>query len=324
MVAALPLHAGSAVTGAVRAAEPSQEGTERLLAALFRLSLLAAAALGAAALAGWLLFRRLLRPLDRLRASAVRLGDGDFTTVVSPTGIVELDEVGATLNSSNQRLSRLIDRERNFSAAASHELRTPVAALRVAFEAELLAPRADPTRILHDGLAALDRLESTVQSLLRLARDQPLDRGVLAVAELLDSAGQRWRPIFAKQHRDLSISPTWKLPPVRISAAAIGHVLDVLIDNALRHGQGTVMVKAVAAADGVAVQVTDQAEMSPVIVSALFCRRGRADGHGIGLGLARTLTEAEGGRLGLANASPTTFEVVLPAAAPELGQRTPR
>src|SRR5205823_4633339 len=98
-----------------------------------------------------------------------------------------------------------------------------------------------------------------------------------------------------------------------VSAPALAHVLDVLLDNARRHGAGDVRVTARAHPGAVSVSVTDQ---GPGIAegAAIFERRRSASGStGIGLALARRLTEAEGGRLRLREGDGTTFEVTLPA-----------
>lgn len=318
VVAALPLYSGGRVSGALRGAEPTSEGTGRLLTALAKLSLLALAALAVAAVVGIALFRRLLRPLEALRGSAARLGDGDFSVTAPRTGMPELDELGQALNSSTGRLRQLIERERQFSADASHELRTPIAALRAALETELLSPRPDREEVLNEALVALDRLERMVLDLLRLARGTPADRRHLAVEPLLRDAAARWQPTASALGRTLLVAASRDLPAVRCSRAALEHVLNVLLANALEHGHGEVTVGAADVAHGVVLRVADEGGLGADVIAGLFQRRVADDGHGIGLALARTLTEAEGGRLRLAGADPTCFEIVLPVDQPGL------
>ena len=329
IVVSVPLGPPGAVSGALRVAEPEQESISRSRATIVRLAGAAAAAVALSIAAGWLLVSRLLRSVRGLRDAAHRLGDGDFTVTVETSGIAELDAVGRDLTAAGHRIGRLVERERAFSADASHQLRTPVAALRVAFETELMAPRPDPALILEESLAALDRLEATVSDLLTLARDTPTDRGPLDLGTVAIGVAERWRRVLQRTGRDLhaEVTPT---VAVRASAAAVEHILDVLLDNAFRHGAGAVTLTLGPTPGGVAVVVTDQGP-GVAETGTLFQRRAPGTtGTGIGLSLARTLAEAEGGRLRLRHANPPTFELLFPAdlddgasSARDGGLRTP-
>ena len=99
------------------------------------------------------------------------------------------------------------------------------------------------------------------------------------------------------------------------------HVLDVLVGNAAEHGSGTVTVRVRPAPGGLAIEVGDEGPGVAEDPEQVFARRaGSADGHGIGLALARSLAEAEGGRLLLQRPVPApVFALLLPAdRAPEL------
>src|SRR5207244_1697368 len=116
----------------------------------------------------------------------------------------------------------------------------------------------------------------------------------------------------ASSGRRLAVRCPDPLPEVRVSAAAVGHVLDVLIDNALAHGAGTIAVEATAAGAGVTVTVSDE---GPGIADpGILFERRPTKGGGIGLALGRTLAAAEGGQLRLRSSRPTTFELTLPVA----------
>jgi len=95
-------------------------------------------------------------------------------------------------------------------------------------------------------------------------------------------------------------------------ASLVTQIVDVLTDNALRHGRGTVTVAARDAAGVLAVDVIDEGTV-PVDPASVFTRGTSGDnGHGIGLALARTIAEAGGGRLSITGHAPTAFTLYLP------------
>jgi signal transduction histidine kinase len=263
--------------------------------------------------AGSWLFRRLLLPLDRLRSAAGRLGDGDFTVTAPRSGLPELDQVAAAVDSAAERIGRLVERERAFSADASHQLKTPLAAAKVVVETELMVPRADRTAVLHETLEALDRMTATVTQLLTLARDDHSARAPIPVDRLLTDAEQRWASAFHRAGRRLHVDDGAGVD-VHASATALAHVLDVLLDNALHHGAGSVALAARRVAQGVVVTVADTGSVARSADQMFHRRQPGAGGTGIGLALARTLADAEGARLRLQEPDPTTFELLLPTS----------
>jgi signal transduction histidine kinase len=249
----------------------------------------------------------------RLRDAAVRLGDGDFTVTPPQSGLAELDDAADALATTARHLGRLVERERAFSADASHQLRTPLTSLRLTLETELLSPRSDPVPALEEALHDVDRIEATLTQLLALARDAPADRGPLALDAVLLAAEQRWRRPFAAAGRSLVVDAEDAVPLVHASAAALATVVDVLVENALEHGAGRVVLGAGAARPtGVSITVTDEGALNGD-PSGVFERRAPdATGHGIGLALARSLAHAEGAKLRVARSAPTTFELLVP------------
>jgi signal transduction histidine kinase len=173
---------------------------------------------------------------------------------------------------------------------------------------------------LRDALTDVDRLEATLTDLLALARDIPSDRRPVDLAVLLQGVDATWRGRLAPLGRALRVNVADDTPAVLVSATALSTVIDVLVENALRHGHGTVTVEASGARGGGAtITIADEGHLRTDDPDAIFHRRSaQAAGHGIGLALARSLAHAEGARLLLGRREPTTFEVVLAAAVPAL------
>jgi signal transduction histidine kinase len=311
LVAAAPLHRGAEVVGAVRVNEPRSESDGRVRRSVLLLGLAGVAIIAVAGLIGALLARRLSRPVERLRGWASTIGRDDTGPPPAKTGISELDELGTALTDAGDRIRELLRRERSFSSHVSHQLRTPVAAMRVAIEAELDAPRPDSTVVLHESLRALDRLESTIESMLALARHDERTPAWCDVGALVREHAERWRPSYAAAGRDISVRAATQ--PGEVDAPAVGHILDVLLENALVHGCGPVVVNVRRTGPAIEIDVGDDGPSDP---RADPFSEDRADtGHGIGLRLARTLAESEGGQLRLLEVAPTTFRLSLPVPA---------
>jgi signal transduction histidine kinase len=315
LAVAIPITADERTVGAVRASRSASVVDHRVHRTWLVIALIALGALLVAALLGRWQARRLTRPIDTLVHSAERLGAGDFAVRNSPSGIEELDDVGHALDSTAERLGELIARERAFSADASHQLRTPITGLRIRVESALSTPNADLRAALEETLPPIDRLEATVDELLELARDTHADRAPLDVPRLLGEMDESWRSRFASAGRALVVDVDPDVEPPLLAEPAARQILDVLLANALQHGAGEVHVSArKGPGDAVIVDVADEGT-GHLDAGAIFQRRvGRSTG--IGLALARTLAEAEGGRLVLDQPGPNpVFSLILPADA---------
>jgi signal transduction histidine kinase len=314
IVVAIPITGNERTVGAVRASRSSAVVASRTRRAWLVTALIALGALLVAALLARWQARRLTRPIDTLVESAERLGEGDFAVRNTPSGIEELDHVGSALDRTAVRLGELIARERAFSADASHQLRTPITGLRVRVETALSTPGADLRAALEDTLGPIDRLEATVDDLLALARDTHADRSPLDLPRLLHETEDGWHAKLAALGRPLrvEIEPDIAAPP--LAEPAVRQILEVLLTNALDHGAGVVTLRARQGPGAVIIDVADEGT-TYLDGSTIFDRRvGRSTG--IGLALARTLAEAEGGRLVLDRPGPhPVFRLILPVDA---------
>jgi signal transduction histidine kinase len=309
LVVAVPLLVGERVTGAVRA-ERSDAGAARdTHGAWLVLAAIAAGVIAAATVAALVLGRRLAAPLERLAVAARRLGEGDFSVRAPRAEVAEVDAVGGALDATAARLGELVARERAFTTNASHQLRTPLAALRLELEAlELRDPDATE---LASALAQVDRLQTTIDTLLAVARDVQRPDDVADLARLVDDAEARWRDVLAAEARPLRSRGTVPRPTARASRQVVDEILDVLLDNAHVHGEGPVTLTLRELDGWLALDVSDEGAGFADDPERAMTRQPGFDGHGIGLGLARTLAHAEGGRLVVTSAGPAPVLTLL-------------
>ncbi|MEG8181533.1 sensor histidine kinase [Nocardia terpenica] len=309
-----PVPSERSVAATVRVSIPYDQVLGNTRRAWMLMALLGVAAIGLAVLLARYEGRRIAEPLERLTESAQALGDGDFTIHPERSRIIEADALGRTLEGAAGRLKRLLDRERAFSTQVSHQLRTPLTALLLGLESALMRTDADMRKAASVALRRGERLESTIEDLLRLAREtDSATRPPLAVADLLETVVYHWQPAFAEHGRFLRIVCAPDLPRVDASATAIQHVVEVLIENALVHGDGATTVHAHTVAGNLLIEVSDQGPGVADPDRAFAARSPDTDTtHGIGLSLARALAESEGCRLMLRQAVPPIFTLQLP------------
>ena len=264
-----------------------------------------------------LLGRRILGPLDELRVVSKRLAGGDLSARASESGPRELHELGASFNEMASNLEHLFDARRELVMWASHDLRTPLAALRAMLEA-LEDDLAEPAEYLPAIRAQTELLSELVEDLFELAR---IDSGALALelreaslGELVTScleslqADARSRGVRLESQVDASD------PRVRVAPDKVQRVLLNLLANAVRHSQpeGAVAVIVRRDSDHVVVAVEDEgAGLAPGAPQRMFERFWRDDesrsrssgGAGLGLAIAQGLVQAHGGTIWAENRS---------------------
>ncbi|GAA3550930.1 HAMP domain-containing sensor histidine kinase [Amycolatopsis ultiminotia] len=312
LVATVPITDAGAVVGMVRAATPHSEVDRRTALTWLGMGGLAVVALAATWLVAHRLSVRLAAPLEELSTSAARLGEGDFTVRTRRSRIPEIDRAGIALDTTAGRIGEVLARERAFSADASHQLRTPLAGLQLQLEVALESPDTALRPAVTAALETTYRLDRTIRDLLALARDAHPGTELVEVKTVLAEIRQDWHGLLAAQGRVLLLPDPLDVAETRVSALATRQAMTVLLDNASRHGRGTVTVTVRDMGDTAAFDVTDE---GPGLASDADPFRRRSDsaaGHGIGLALARSLAEAEGGRLRLGRSVPPTFTLLLP------------
>lgn len=309
-VAAIPIVEQEVVVGAVRASQSTAVSDGRAHRAILLLSVLAVAVVAIGAVLARFVAGRLVRPVKDLRDQAVRLGEGDFAVTSTPSGVPELDDASAALVTTASRLDDLMQRERAFSADASHQLRTPLAALRANIETELLFPRASSNVVLTEALEDIARLETTIDELLAFARRSTIHATPTDLGTVLEGVRARWNGPLADLGRPLIVS--WPREPLTVtgSEGLLRQAFDTLLDNAVTHGAGEVRIETRCTDDSITVAVTDHGRGFPPLDPKAA---PDPDGtHGFGLALAERLVAASHGRLVIARRGPNpTIEAVL-------------
>lgn len=260
--------------------------------------------------------RRLSDPLRDLAARAARLGAGDFRRSPARYDIAELDRVSEVLDSSATALSQLLQRERSLVGDVSHQLRSRITALQLRLDELSTHPDPDARREALAALEQTERLTGVLDDLLESARAaravgaEPVD-----LAEAVEEAAAEWREPLTAAGRSLRLRvPDGML--ARVTGARLREAVGALVDNALQHGEGTVTITARTGENALQVEVSDAGPGVPEeLVPHVFDRGVSAQSStGLGLALARTLIEADGGRLELFRARPPVFRMYLPAA----------
>ncbi len=274
------------------------------------------------------------RDSRRLERAVRLIDDGDRE---ARTGVDRADELGEVARAVDHMVERLgtLERERaNYEAersallsSISHDLRTPLAAMRAALEAITDGVAPDPERYVRSMRNDVDALTNMVDDLFLLTR---MDAGrldlvseVVDLSELADEAVESLAPVAARRHIELDVRASQRLSVVG-NPAALGRVVRNLVDNAIRHApeRSTVTV-AVADEQSPTVRVIDEGEGFPSeFTDTAFERFTRADasrgrttgGSGLGLAIAQGLVEAHGGRIWIEDPPGGRVAFSIPAA----------
>ncbi|MGH3029299.1 MAG: sensor histidine kinase [Gaiellaceae bacterium] len=285
-----------------------EERDDALRGFLGELVIVGPAALVLASVLGYALATAALRPVESMRAEAAAISAAEpGRRLPLPQSRDEVHRLGDTLNAMLERLENALERERSFVSDASHELRTPLALLKTELELALRRPRsaAELEQAIRSAAAESDRLARLAEDLLVLARfDQgrlPLRRGPLSAAVILANVAERFRPEAENEGRSIKVDSPDGLEVVG-DELRLEQAFGNLVDNALRHGRGAVLLRAVDSDGRVELHVTDEGEgFTPEFFAHAFERFSRADearsGEGAGLGLAivRVIAGAHGG-----------------------------
>ncbi len=272
--------------------------------------------------AAWVLIGRALRPVRSMTERAATIADASTTDRLEVAeSRDEIGTLGVALNGMLDRLAQGARRQREFVSDASHELRSPVAAIRALLEVAIAHPEVlKQQAILRGALDETGRLEGLVADLLALARldERPaaLDEEVDIDDVVLEEAARSASPGVDAQ----GVRPA----KVRGDRRAIAHLTRNLLDNASRHARSSVSVSTSEVDGEVVIRVDDDGPGIPAVdrdrvferFTRLASSRSRdTGGAGLGLSLVRRIAVQHGGSV-VASAAPSggaRIEVRLPA-----------
>jgi signal transduction histidine kinase len=306
---AVPVRAGVKVIGAVRLTYPVSQVDQAVNDRVRGLGVAALITLGAAGIIAVLVASAVTRRVRRLTDAAERIADGDLSARADVSGGGELEELATSFNTMADRVEAVVQSQRGFAGDASHQLRTPLTALRLRLEsASEVMPDDDPALPQIDAARdEIDRLQRLIDGLLVLARADGRDQETVPVdvSRVATDRVEAWQPLAAE--RDVTIEVD--TPGVAVAHAvpsATEQIIDNYVDNALEVAPpGTRIVVTVRShPSGVVLTVDDMGPGLPAEDRGhAFDRFWRAeqDGSGSGLGLAvvSSLAQAGGGTVWL-------------------------
>jgi signal transduction histidine kinase len=257
----------------------------------------------------WFGVRKGLQPLRRMADALLERGPDSLQPLHMGSLPVELRALQDSQNQLFERIAHAIERERRFTGDAAHELRSPLTAIKVHLQVAGMTSGSESVNALAQAEIGADRLQSTLEQLLLLARvegRQSFDEGsqvtALEVARLAiqDAAG-------AAEGVELSIAAALSNTPLGMPPALATVALRNLLDNALRHtAQGTrVDLEVSSQGDWVSFKVRDHgaglADESMTMLTRRFWRQSTGSGSGLGLAIVDAIVQRCGGQLHFSN-----------------------
>jgi signal transduction histidine kinase len=305
---AVPVTKGDGVIGAVRISSTRTAVDREVRSRVFGIAVAGLLTLLAGLLVALLVAVGIARPLRRLIVSTERLSDGDFSARADDSrGPGEVRELSRSFNAMTGRVGLLLEGQRQFAGAVSHQLRTPLTALRLRIETAMRLAGNDGEigTSLEASLRETDRMQEIVEQLLLLSRIESGTAPVVTVdvGAVVRERAEMWGPLAEEREVALTVAGEESVPCAAM-AGAIEQILDNYIDNALSVSSpgSTITVAARRDEERVVVEVVDEGiGLDPVQRERAFDRFWRAPtstdttGSGLGLAIVRQLAVASGG-----------------------------
>lgn len=311
---AVPVLSGAQTVGVVRLTYSASTIDDRVTDKVRGILVVGVISLLTTALAATLIATTFVRPLRRLRRVTEQVAGGNFgSRAPVDEGPAEVRGLATSFNTMTERIANLVERQRSFAGDASHQLRTPLTALRLQLERAAVNIDANPALARDDIEAAgeeTERLQRLVEGLLMLAHAEQGDMHTeeIDVAAVLEERAAIWEPLAEERSNTVRTAHVQSISAQAVPGA-LEQIVDNYIDNALNAGgNGNEITLSASIEDGWAcVHVADRGPGMPTDqLQHAFDRFWRAstasaDGSGLGLAIVRQLAEASGGEVRLAN-----------------------
>jgi signal transduction histidine kinase len=320
MSVAVPIHPGRPTQGAMQVSVSSASLAARIHRFRLVLTGVSVAVLICGAFIALALARWIGRPVRELERATSRLADGATNPASTTTGPPELRRLAQTFNTTAERLQELITAQRAFVGHASHQLKTPLTALRLRLENLEPDVTAGGETNLQAALRETDRLATLVDTLLAMTRSghQAVAAETVPVSAVVSARAAVWRPVADDRGVALTVSG-----PDQVTAQVIPGALEQILDNLIANALDV-------APPGTAVTVTWHSDGDRVELHVVDAGPGLSDDHrlralqpfwrapgapsggtGLGLALVEKLAEAGGGWSRLDAAQPTGIDAVV-------------
>ena len=321
----------SDIIGVLLLVSPVQEIMQNLYQLQDQMILIFAAIAVSALVCSWIFSRVITRPIAGLNRGIQRMSKGDFSSRVKIRGSGEMKQLARAFNSMSEKLETLDESRNQFVSNASHELKTPLATMKIMIESLIYQPDMDKnlrTEFMTDINNEIDRLSAVVSDLLTLvqmdSQNVKLSRENLSIAQLIKENAHRLQPIADQKKQKIALSLS---DPCDIYAdkSKLNQVIYNLMENAVKYTQngGTIRVSLQRQGRDARFTVSDNGpgipkENLPHIFDRFYrvdkARSREKGGTGLGLSIVHQLVLLHGGAISVESeeGKGATFIVELP------------
>jgi signal transduction histidine kinase len=308
MVAAAPV-IDESIVGAIRLTRDFGDVDAAVKRTYLGLVGIGAVALAAGILIAFGLSSSMTQPIRRLADAARRLGRGDLSARTGEVnGAAEVKELAGSFDEMADRLERTMQAQREFVANASHQLRTPLTAMKLRLESAVTdAPSDEVRHQLEAAEREVDRLSTIVDRLLLMSHE--IEEGAQTHVDLQEAAGAAAQRVWdraTREGRAIAVRGTESI--AQANPTDVGQIIDNLLDNALSYGAGAIDMETGTSDRQAWVTVRDHGPGIPPqeqerVIERFYRGKGTSPGgSGLGLAIARELTEKWGGSMTVGSA----------------------